>query len=363
MKITFCSLILIFFLGCNNSGSSKTISNFSSNAFDTTFHTALQIGGLYSYQLNKDSIIGLILYDIRKEEDSIYYSFFMSGEVFKEKPGNEKFRKAGIWGRKIPFSDSKMFTISFNSFTISENSLRRDSSKLSLIERINISKKNTVAMGSYVSSIEEVVSRLSSYASMNKNINKEPSGTPEYPIEVFKFETLQQSADPEQMAQPRVVWRLTRKTAHHRAAEIMKEDWYWDEADDLSPFGNDEGSDAFYSFRDWRIQNPNVEPSLYFVELQNTWGLSFTHKDVTSEEELKEIETSNPFYHNVDAAIIAVALGQFALEGKMSARLKDLGIKAVNRTLSPSYLADFDSKNGKEYQRRLQSIKKIFENS
>ena len=355
------TFILLISFGCTFSSKEKPISLKSHNPRDTTFRTILQIGSAYSYTLNKDSIVGLLLHSIRKEDDDVYYSFFISGKIFKQPPEKNELESAGVWGRKIPYGNTTQYVVSFNSFSVSEKALQPDLQKLMYIEKINLSQRNIVGMSGGGRSLNEIGSYLFIWTTQKQQtVNYDPV-VPEYPNEVFTFEKLQQTENPSEMVQPSVVWRLSKKTAHPKAAQLMKEDWYWSESDDLSPFGNDEGWDAFYAFKDWREKNKNIEPALFLGELERTWGVSFSHKDITSAAELKEAEKKNQFLHTMDAGIIAVALGQFVLEGRISGRLKDLGIKAANRSLSPSYLADFDSDNRKEFQRRLQAIKTIFQ--
>jgi len=360
MKMIQTFILLISF-GCTFGSNEKLTSLKPHNARDTTFATVLQIGSAYSYALNKDSIVGLLLYNIRKEEDTVYYSFFISGKVFKEVPGKNELESAGVWGRKIPYGNSTQYMISFNSFSITEKDLRPWLGNFSFIEKVNLSQRNIVGSSGYIKSMNEIGTDLFILATKKHVGGNYSSILPDYPNEVFTFGNLLQTENPAEMVQPSVVWRLNKRTANPRAVQLMKEDWYWSEADDLSPFGSDEGSDAFYAFKDWREKNTEVEPALFLGELEKTWGVSFSHKDITSEVELREAEKKYQFLHTMDAGIIAVALGQFALEGRISDRLKDLGIKAVIRSLSPSYLADFDIDNRKEYERRLQAIKKIFQ--
>jgi len=47
-------------------------------------------------------------------------------------------------------------------------------------------------------------------------------------------------------------------SAHPRARELMTEEIFWDCADEAGPFGSDEGSTAYYEWRDWRKDNPEA---------------------------------------------------------------------------------------------------------
>ncbi len=48
-----------------------------------------------------------------------------------------------------------------------------------------------------------------------------------------------------------------RDFAHPKAIKLMKYEFLWDVVDEDSPFGSDEGWDAYYEFRRWRNENPD----------------------------------------------------------------------------------------------------------
>jgi uncharacterized protein YfeS len=362
MKTIYLVSLLLLVVRCNNISNNASLGNSSHiYAGDTSVHPILEMGGCYAFLLQKDSIVGLILHDVKKEEDNTYYSFFINGKIFNSIPTMESFEKGGVWGRKIPYGDLSLYSVSFNAFSISETALKPDVSRLSLINRLNLSQKNFVGSQSFLNSLNEVRAQIQLFQYRIQNSKKEDSQFPSYPDEVFPKEKLLLTNNPLEIVQPRTVWRLTKKTAHPRAVEIMKEDWYWAEADDLSPFGNDDGSDAFYSFREWRKAHKTIEPASFLIELENSWGMSFAHKEIVSEEELKQIQKVNPHYRNVDAAIIAVAFGQVVLEGKISDRLRDLGAKAIDRTLLPIGTEGMDKENEIEYRKRLTTMREALQ--
>ncbi|MGL5275933.1 hypothetical protein [Myroides sp.] len=51
---------------------------------------------------------------------------------------------------------------------------------------------------------------------------------------------------------------IDKTKAHPRAIELMTEDFFWDGADELAPFGSDEGHTALVEFRRWRKKNKKI---------------------------------------------------------------------------------------------------------
>ena len=45
--------------------------------------------------------------------------------------------------------------------------------------------------------------------------------------------------------------------SHARARALVPEEFFWDCASDVAPFGSDEGDTALAEFRQWRQENPN----------------------------------------------------------------------------------------------------------
>ena len=67
-------------------------------------------------------------------------------------------------------------------------------------------------------------------------------------------------------------YELSPETAHPKAQKLLTEDFYWSPIEETGPFGSDDGSDAFYGFKDWREENKNESPLVYLKELIEGWG-------------------------------------------------------------------------------------------
>lgn len=178
-------------------------------------------------------------------------------------------------------------------------------------------------------------------------------------------------------------YEISPETAHPKAKQLLTEDFYWSPIEESGPFGSDDGSDAFYGFRQWRTENKTTSPIIYLQGLFKRWD--YPHFDwremdtakikvyisaksgidsstsnfqmpVMTEEfkkmskdmgmdfdenKLKEImaeSSSNmgsTFLLSIDNAIIAIGFGQFVLEGMIDEDIKTLTQTAIKRELLP----------------------------
>jgi uncharacterized protein YfeS len=182
-------------------------------------------------------------------------------------------------------------------------------------------------------------------------------------------------------------FEFTPETSHPKAKELLKEDFYWSDEDETSPFGNDDGAEASFGFWKWRKKNKNVSPLKYLEKLLNEWDFPYFDLNELNSDKIQEYITQNrdmdngPFSGNMladqlkqmaaeleddpednhfkellanvtgtsadnfligmDNAIIAVAFAQYALEGTLDTRLKALAQTAIKRELNPLLLETF----------------------
>jgi len=183
-------------------------------------------------------------------------------------------------------------------------------------------------------------------------------------------------------------FELSPETANPKAKALLVDDFYWSTIEESGPFGSDDGSDAFYGFREWRLTNEQSSPLLYLQELFESWG--YPYFDVNemnvakieeyispksqldsfnfempvfteefkklakatgmelNEEKLKEIASASShqmgdrYLVGLDDAIIAVGFGQFVLEGKIDEDIKTLTQTAIKRELLPILVERYD---------------------
>lgn len=368
MKFTDIIILLISFISCTNVGKEKNVSaklnTITQTNYDTSIHPLLEIGGCYIYEIKKDTIAGLLLAEVRKEEDSVYYSFLLSGNFFTTIPSLKEYQKAGLSGSEIPDFSSRGFQKAFNKYFISEQKLKSHINKFKMLDKINLSKKNCYGGVSGIDNFEQLVDEFKFFELRNIETEKQikQMGIPVAKYAIIEWNNLIVTNNPEEIVKPETIWILSPKTANPKASAVMKEEWFWSSFDDLSPFGNDDGADAFHFFRDWRENNPQTEPTVFIMELERSWAMSFSHIKNDKEEDLPSIEKTNWLYRNVDRAVIALAFGQIVLEGKISPKLKELGIKAIERTNTDFTMEGMSEENKAEYKKRLEKMEQILTN-
>ena len=230
-----------------------------------------------------------------------------------------------------------------------------------MLDKINLSKKNYYGGGSGFNEFEELIDEFKFSELRNIETDKQIKqlGFAIAKYAIINWDNLIITKNPEEIITPEVIWILSPKTAHPKAATLMKEEWWWNSIDDFSPFGNDDGSDAFYIFKDWRVSNLQVDPAIFILELEKRWGMSFSHINKDSEGNLLEIEKANGFYRNVDRAIIGITFGQLVLEGNISPILKELGIKVIKRTRTEFGMKGMPKENKIEYTKRLNKMEDV----
>ena len=194
--------------------------------------------------------------------------------------------------------------------------------------------------------------------------------------------------------------------AHPKAKALMKDEFYWSPIEETAPFGSDDGSDAAYSFRQWRFTNKTTSPVTYLKDLIARWQYPFfdynemdtvkimeyiNQKKELSEAEiqqqistLKKINKNSPdtsmgklddsqlrevilssskemggmYLLGQDNAIIGIGFAQFVLEGRFDNDIKGLTIIAIKRQLLPLFINRYDN----NYRnKRKQQLTKMFE--
>lgn len=181
-------------------------------------------------------------------------------------------------------------------------------------------------------------------------------------------------------------YELSPEAAHPKAKELLTEEFYWSPIEEAAPFGNDDGSDAFYGLREWRINNKTESPIEYLKELISDWGFPpfdwntldtitineyintdnsvdnsaiqdqipamKAHFKEMAEKEGKEFDEAlfnqsfnavtsdmgGTYLLAIDNAIIAVGFGQFIIEGAIDSELKELTRIALQREMTQTLI-------------------------
>ena len=195
------------------------------------------------------------------------------------------------------------------------------------------------------------------------------------------------------------------KSAHPKAQALMTEEFYWSPGEETAPFGSDDGWDAAYGFRQWRLANKTTSPVSYLKETIERWQYPFfdyNEMDTTKINEyinrkanldeaaiqqqiqtLKEINKNSPdtsmklddaqlreviisssnsmggmYLLGQDNAIIGTGFAQFVLEGHIDNDIKSLTITALKRQLLPLLINRYDE-NYRD--KRKQQLTKMLE--
>lgn len=201
-------------------------------------------------------------------------------------------------------------------------------------------------------------------------------------------------------------FQFTLKSAHPNAQALMTDEFYWSPIEETAPFGSDDGSDAAYGFRQWRLLNKTTSPEAYLKNLIARWQYPFfdyNEMDTTKIKEylnykkelreadiqqqiksLKDLNKDLPdayinklndkqlrefiissstgmgglYLLGQDNAIIGIGFAQFVLEGRVDNDIKGLTIIAIKRQMLPLFINRYDD----NYQdKRKQQLTKMLE--
>lgn len=153
---------------------------------------------------------------------------------------------------------------------------------------------------------------------------------------------------------------------HPRANELMHNDILWNCANELAPFGSDEGSDAYAEYRSWRADNPdsNLVNCLSWIL---GGRLSEYSESLLSDEAIDGSDDSAISFgygdaFTLDATIIATVLGQLVNEGRIDIEAKPFAEIAIARQSHAHILAQFsDEAVAVERRKILQAVQRVIE--
>jgi uncharacterized protein YfeS len=130
-----------------------------------------------------------------------------------------------------------------------------------------------------------------------------------------------------------------REKAHPRAVSLMTEDFFWNCIADDTPFGSDEGSQAYSCWRGWRASNPDAS----LREAMASWilgGDGLAYLSLSSQERPLEGFEGSSYVMDWDLwtlniTIIATALSQLLDEGNVDEEAKPFVFAATAIERSP----------------------------
>ena len=148
--------------------------------------------------------------------------------------------------------------------------------------------------------------------------------------------------------------------AHPIAKRLMTDEFYFSPFEETAPFGNDDGSDTYAGFKDWRPKHKVDNPKEFLIIQIDSWGYpTFDLKETNLDKlkpYLKQSELASRFMSGIDAAIIAIAFGQLYLEGTIDKDFKDTAKIAIKRQLIPELLALWGDPYKLEREKQLKKM-------
>ena len=162
---------------------------------------------------------------------------------------------------------------------------------------------------------------------------------------------------------------IDKESAHPRAVELIPDTFFWDQTDEIAPFGGEYGNTALNEFREWRAKNKKksitkflkvsieeigeIEFKEYTVKLldQRTIGNLLTDEDYDADQ----------LFDGLDTTIIAVGFAQLIDEGKIDQDAKRLIRIAIERQLIGNSLGLYDEDLSREYIDYLKRLKSVLE--
>lgn len=206
-------------------------------------------------------------------------------------------------------------------------------------------------------------------------------------------------------------FQFTLESAHPNARSLMTDEFYFSSIEETGPFGSDDGFDAAYGFREWRLLNKTTSPERYLKDLIESWHYPFfdyhemdtskikeyinqrmelsesdmqqqinilkemsknspdTSKKELDDQQLSEMIISSSqgmngiYLLGQDNAIIGIGFAQFVLEGRIDEDFKSLTIIAIRRQLLPLMINRYDDNYRKLRKRQLTKMLDVINKS
>ncbi len=105
---------------------------------------------------------------------------------------------------------------------------------------------------------------------------------------------------------------------HPNARQILDDPFFWEEANDFSPHGNDTGADLLSDYRNWLKRNPTGEPLDFYKNSIIRWGFALNSSDATARTV-------------IDEAAVALAFAELKLRGECRPDVSELARQATDR--------------------------------
>ncbi len=164
------------------------------------------------------------------------------------------------------------------------------------------------------------------------------------------------------------IYGIDKDHAHARAIDLIPEDFFWDPADELAPFGSDEGDTGLASFREWRREYPST-PTIECLKwtIESVGEMAFEEYNETLLDRdliirMKEDPAFDDqhFIFTLDASVIAAGFGQLADEGVIEEANKPVINIALERQIAWAQLSE-SSSYAEQHIGYLNILKRVLE--
>jgi uncharacterized protein YfeS len=120
---------------------------------------------------------------------------------------------------------------------------------------------------------------------------------------------------------------------HPKAREVLDDPFFWKNADDLAPNGNDTGADVLADYRRWDKRHRTKPPFDFLSQLLTRWDIEPIDWTITDEATVLRLNEEKPIALSVcNEAVIAVAFAVVKLRGSCPADVIEVALAALKRT-------------------------------
>lgn len=129
---------------------------------------------------------------------------------------------------------------------------------------------------------------------------------------------------------------LSRSSSHPAFVRVAPEDFYYDCADDFSPFGSDDGNDTLAALQDWYQEHTDERPLVmdFLREHLDDWDLPVPEDLLMRDEAaraqwLAEDTMHDRYLLSVCRATVAMAFGQLKITGAIDDDVRQQAMQAL----------------------------------
>ncbi|MDX2174244.1 MAG: hypothetical protein SFY56_14170 [Bacteroidota bacterium] len=154
---------------------------------------------------------------------------------------------------------------------------------------------------------------------------------------------------------------INKEYGHPRAIELLPDEFFWNNFNQLTPFGSDQGDEALAEFRAWRKINSKSSLLNRLEIIINEIGemdILDYNQSLLDEKLIKKQLKDEDFdfeqcIDELDISIIATGFGQFADEGTIDPKAKSIVKIALDRQCKMTYHGFYQDIDAQEYRRYL----------